>query len=194
MTQPYYQSIVNALQSVDRDGSYASGGIISMPLPTFSLTSQPDLILGLPLCNADIQQFMSKARKAGNERQMFINPSIHGAWQLNESQFTIKNSEWEKSMCTLLTRLKTELGCDKRITVSCELCKLLLYTPGGFCKVSVVKHYTRYYLLTSCGGQPFKGIGMQLVSLMPLFNVDSLVVTTVQSILLTIMALTAIIS
>ncbi|XP_065882896.1 uncharacterized protein [Dysidea avara] len=136
MTKPYYQFIIDALQSVERDGSYVSGGIISMPLPALSLTTQRDLILGLPLCNVHIKNIMMKACRApsANRGQMIVNPSDHCAWQLNPSQFIINNREWEKSLHTLLTRLKTELGCDERITITCELYKLFLYTPGGFCK------------------------------------------------------------
>ena len=140
MTKPYYQSIIDALQSVERDGSYVSGGIISMP--ALSLTTQHDLILGLPLCNVHIKNIMMKASRAPstNRGQMIVNPSDHCAWQLNPSQFIINNREWEKSLHTLLTRLKTELGCDERITITCELYKLFLYTPGGFCKVNIVTY------------------------------------------------------
>jgi len=138
--KPYYQSIISTLQSVERPGNYVSSGIISMPLPALSLTSQNNAILGLPLCDCHIKKVIENADRApfGRGEQTIVNTSIRCTWQLNPSQFAINNSEWEKSMQSLLARLKTELGCDEKMTITSELYKLLLYEPGGFFKVLII--------------------------------------------------------
>ena len=138
--KPYYQSIIDTLQSVDRPGNYVSGGIISMPLPALLLSDQPSSILGLPLCECHIKRVIEHASRApfGMGEKTIVDTSVRCTWQLNPSQFTINNPKWEKSMHTLLTRLKTELGCDEKMAITCELYKLLLYEPGGFFKVSTV--------------------------------------------------------
>jgi len=130
----YYQSIINTLQSVERPGNYVSGGIISMPLPALSIH---DSVLGLPLCDCRIKTIIEKASRApfGRGEETIVDTSVRCTWQLSPSQFTINNPNWKKSMRILLARLKTELGCDEKMTITCELYKLLLYEPGGFFKV-----------------------------------------------------------
>jgi len=135
--KPYYESIISTLQSVERPGNYVSGGMISMSLPALSLNGQNNTILGLPLCDCHIKNIIENASRApfGRGGETIVDTSVRCTWQLNPSQFTINNPEWKKSMQTLLTRLKTELGCDEKMTVTSELYKLLLYEPGGLFKV-----------------------------------------------------------
>ena len=52
MEKPYYLCIAETLPSVNRPEVYAAGGEVDMPLPGISLAEEPDIILGLPLCEA----------------------------------------------------------------------------------------------------------------------------------------------
>ena len=52
--QPYFSSIVESLKSVKRPGSYATGGVFPMPVPSISLNGTPDVILGLPLAESQV--------------------------------------------------------------------------------------------------------------------------------------------
>ena len=140
MEKPYYQSIVDTLKSVKRPGLYAAGGEIFMPLPAIKLAEEPDTILGLPLCEAQAKHLIELASRApfGRGEQTIVDTSVRCTWQLNPTQFSVTNHQWEKSLQQLLLpRVKTELGCDTKMKVTCQLYKLLLYEPGGHFKVKI---------------------------------------------------------
>ena len=108
-----------------------------MILPALSLASAPSDILGLPLCEYQARSIIASASQApfGRGEDTIIDTSVRNTWQLSPSQFTINNSQWSKQLNVLLKKVKEELGCDPKMTVSGELYKLLLYEPGGFSKV-----------------------------------------------------------
>ena len=153
MEKPYYRSLVDALKSVDRPGSYAGGGKISMPLPGISLTSQLDCVLGLPLCDCHVKKLIEVASRApfGRGTDTIVDTTVRCTWQLSPAQFRINNPDWEESMQMVLTNVKKELGCSARVKVTCELYKLLLYEPGGFFKVSVINIHTHTKIAVLCG-------------------------------------------
>ena len=137
MEKPYYQSIVDTLKSVKRPGLYAAGGEFIMPLPAIKLFGEPDIVLGLPLCEAQAKQLIELASRApfGRGEQTIVDTSVRSTWQLDPTQFCITNPQWEERLQLLLSRVKTELGCDTKMKVTCQLYKLLLYEPGGHFKV-----------------------------------------------------------
>ena len=137
MEKPYYQSIVDTLKSVKRPGLYAAGGEIIMPLPAIKLAGEPNTVVGLPLSEAQTKQLIELASRApfGRGEQTIVDTSVRSTWQLNPTQFSITNPQWEKKLQLLLPRVKTELGCDPKMKVTFQLYKLLLYEPGGHFKV-----------------------------------------------------------
>ena len=108
-----------------------------MPPPSISVAGQP---LKLPLNKTQAKKFIKEASRApfGRGEKTIVDTSVRCTWQLNPAQFVISNPEWEKSISTLLTKVKTQLGCDTTMSVGCELYKLLLYEPGGFFKVCMM--------------------------------------------------------
>ena len=134
MEKPYYQSIVDTLKSVKRPGLYAAGGEATMPLPAISLTGEADTMLGLPLCEAQAKHLIEIASRApfGRGEETIVDTSVRCTWQLSPTQFSITNPQWKKSLQLLLTKVKTELGCDAKMKVTCQLYKLLLYKPSMY--------------------------------------------------------------
>ena len=132
--KPYYQTVVDTLKSVKRPGFYTAGGAVSMPLPSLSVGGST---LGLPLCETQARKLIEISNRApfGRGEQTIVDTSVRCTWQLNPSQFSINNPNWEKSLNTLSSKLRVELGCSERMTVTYELYKMLLYEPGGFFKV-----------------------------------------------------------
>ncbi len=140
MEYPYFSSIAKSLKSVKRPGFYATGGLCNMPLPSLSLASAPDDILGMPINNSQAQLIIASSTQApfGRGEETIVDTSVRRTWQLSPTQFSINNSQWEKQLQGLLNKVKDELGCDPNMTVTGELYKLLLYEPGGFFKVSIL--------------------------------------------------------
>ena len=147
MEKPYHRSIVDALKSVKRPGYYAAGGEVAMPLPAISFNGDPDTVLGLPICVGQAKHLIELASRApfGRGEQTIIDTSVRCTWQLNPTQFSITNPRWEESLQQLLDKVKTELGCDTKMKVMCELYKLLLYEQGGFFKVRNLYNLLQFY-------------------------------------------------
>ena len=135
----YYQSIAGLLKSESKrpPGSYASGGVCSMPLPSLVINSAPDVIIGLPLADSQAKSIIDLSTQApyGKGEETVVDTSVRRTWQLSPTHFSIKNKQWSSDLEILLKRVKEELGCSA-MKVSCELYKLLLYECGGFFKVS----------------------------------------------------------
>jgi len=135
--KPYYQTVVDTLKSVKRPGFFTAGGVVSLPLPSLSIGGS---ILGLPLCEAQAKKLIEISSRApfGRGEETIIDTSVRCTWQLNPSQFSINNPNWEKSLDALSSKLRAELGCSDRMNIAFELYKMLLYEPGGFFKVSIL--------------------------------------------------------
>lgn len=132
----YFQNIVATLQSVKRPGSFAAGGKVQLPFPALQVNGIPEKI-GLPINSFQVGKVVEKCSRApfGRGEDTIVDTSVRCTWQLNPSQFSIGNRAWKKELMSLVSRVKTELGCDATQDVSCELYKMLLYEPGGFFKV-----------------------------------------------------------
>lgn len=131
----HWSSIADTLQSIKRAGSYATGGVCSMPLPSLSVRGMSDHILGLPLGIAQAKDIIEIATQApfGRGEETVVDVSVRCTWQLEPDRFVIGNPNWSNQLDTLVTHIQEDLGCGSGISV--ELYKLLLYEPGGFFKV-----------------------------------------------------------
>ncbi len=137
MDRPHFGAIVNSLKSVKRPGHYATGELYPMALPSLSINSAPDDIIGLPLCKDQAKLIIDSSTQApfGRGGETIVDTSVRCTWQLSPAQFSINSSWWMEQLQVLLEKVKRELGCDPSMIVACELYKLLLYEPGGFFKV-----------------------------------------------------------
>ena len=133
--EPYFQSILRALGSVQRPGYFAAGGkATEMTFPGLKIEGISSTI-GLPVSEHQAKSIIKKCSLApfGRGEETIYDISVRRCWQLDPLKFTIQNPEWEEQLNSLLLEVKADLGCDA--TVSCQIYKLLLYEPGGFFKV-----------------------------------------------------------
>ena len=68
-----------------------------------------------------------------SKQLLILQVAVHG----NLTPHSSTNRQWEESLQLLLRMVKTELGCDSEIKVTCELYKLQLYKSGGYFKVRI---------------------------------------------------------
>jgi len=134
----YISSIVQSLKSVERPGYFACGGKALLPLPALQVEGVPGFI-GLPLSGDQATAIIEKCSQApyGRGEETIVDTSVRNTWQLDPLKFTLKNAEWTRYLKDLCLKVKTELGCDECLEVTCELYKMLLYETGGFFKVCI---------------------------------------------------------
>ena len=94
MEKPYYQSIIDTLNSVEKPGIYTVGGETTMPLPPISLVGELDTILGLPLCESEainvlLSWLVEYHMEKENKQSWTLHFDIHGNLNLNSSSLII---------------------------------------------------------------------------------------------------------
>jgi hypothetical protein len=88
----------------------------------------------LPLDETQAEELIKVCKQAsyGQKLDTLYDTTVRGTYQLEPSEFEIKNQEWNENLSKLVERVAKELGCKGQVTSS--LYKLLLYKQGGHFK------------------------------------------------------------
>ena len=135
---PYIRSIVDTLNSVAIPGYFASGGPFRFPPPALKINGVEGYV-GLPVGKLQAKAIIAACAQApfGRGQETIVDTTVRNTWELDPSQFTITNPQWDSHLENLAAVVKKELGCDPKLSVKCELYKFLLYKQGIFFKVNV---------------------------------------------------------
>lgn len=140
MDRSYIRSIVETLGSVKRPGYFACGGSVELPMPVLRVDGVEGVV-GLPLGRASAKEIIEKCSQApyGRGEETIVDTAVRNTWQLDPSKFSVNNPEWDARLKELVSGVvKSDLGCDESLGVSCELYKFLLYEKGSFFKVIIL--------------------------------------------------------
>nr|XP_018907675.1 PREDICTED: uncharacterized protein LOC109037454 [Bemisia tabaci] len=134
--QDLRSSIRSSLKKIKTPIAFAFSAV-SSSLPNPGLQLLDHRVIGLPLSPDDAQKIISLASPSpfGKKEETLVDESVRRCWELQPSQFSLKNPEWGEAMSIMLDSVKTGLGILKGTgKISAELNKLLLYEPGAFFK------------------------------------------------------------
>ncbi|MCJ1432049.1 hypothetical protein MMC27_001405 [Xylographa pallens] len=126
--------LLNALDNIDdySAGSYAAVG-------TLSSAANPALYveglgsIGLPLTATDAHRLVAICHQApfGKGSETLIDTAVRRTWELNPSQFHLRNPAWTGTVDGILTKAAADLGIEAN-SIHADLYKLLLYEEGAF--------------------------------------------------------------
>ncbi|KIX09823.1 uncharacterized protein Z518_00904 [Rhinocladiella mackenziei CBS 650.93] len=126
--------VATVLSEILGPSSFACGSCIQRP-PNPGLILNDHGIIGLPLSkyDADVLKSESKQSPFGKGAETVVNTAVRKSWQLDPSQFTISNPEWDEMMEKVLHHVYEGLllSCGTE-NVAAELYKLLLYEEDSF--------------------------------------------------------------
>lgn len=90
--------------------------------------------IGVPVRPADAKRIIGTARQApyGRGEATIVDTDVRRVWQLEPSQFTLRNAAWNEALAGVVDAVKRDLGLRGKVTV--ELYKLLVYEKGSFFK------------------------------------------------------------
>ncbi len=115
-------------------GSFATSGSIPHAVnPGISINDLGSI--GLPLSRRDALELSKVAHKApfGKKTETLVDETVRKTWELNSSQFTLQNPDWQRCLQGLVGRVADELGViGGAKAVRAELYKMLLYQEGAF--------------------------------------------------------------
>lgn len=130
------QDISNILLDITGPSSFAYGSKIPNP-PNPGLYIKDHGVIGMPLSQYDAKVIISKSQQSpfGKGSKTLVDTCIRKSWELDTSQFTIRNPLWDQSIRDLVTVVYKELAltCGAQ-NITAQLYKLLLYEQGAFFK------------------------------------------------------------
>lgn len=129
------KQINNVLSNIQNSSAFSCGGTVKdAQNPGLGLNGHGSL--RLPLSPDDAKAIISKARQSpfGKGSETIVDTSIRKSWQLDPSQFTIQNPNWEQQIDNILSDVRSGLDLGAGMKFSAELYKLLLYEEGAFFK------------------------------------------------------------
>lgn len=126
------QDLCEALDGIEANGSFAGFATMSKLQPDLSIEGVGPI--DLPLGETNARKIIQKARQApfGKGSETIVDVSIWNTWELDPSQFTIRNPEWSKTIEKACKFVAKSLGIAS--PVSAELYKMLVYGKGAFFK------------------------------------------------------------
>ena len=125
--------ILDTFKSLQTSDSFETAGNIGIKQPGLEIQGLPRI--SLPLTNHDAEEVKKLCTLApfGRGERTGHDPSVRHTWQLEPSQFQIKNRGWQREIHKALHEACDRLDVPKE-GVSAELYKLLLYEPGSHFK------------------------------------------------------------
>ncbi len=130
------ENITHALAAIEGPTSFAHGKALKE-------TTNPGLFLheygtiGLPLSQNDAKTIISKAQQSpfGKGTETIVDTTVRKSWQLDPSQFSLRNPQWIPIVGKILSEVCEALYVQAGLgNVHAELYKLLLYEEGAFFK------------------------------------------------------------
>ena len=127
------EDLCKFLQVID-SGKFATSG----PVTT---ASNPGLFVdgigkvGLPLSDRDAADLSLISHEApfGKGSETFVDLNVRKTWELNPTQFKLRNPAWPSTLQNIIAKVAQDLGIvDGASSVRAELHKMLLYGRGAF--------------------------------------------------------------
>jgi hypothetical protein len=124
------QALEYLLQSLGESVSFAVSGSLTPVLPGLELKGTGSI--GSPVSAADAKRLVAKASLApyGRGEETIVDPKVRRVWQLEPSQFVLRNAEWNAHLNAIVDAVKQEFGIRQK--VNAQLYKLLVYEKGSF--------------------------------------------------------------
>ena len=126
--------VLGLLSEIDACSRFACGGQFkNFTNPGLSIRGHG--AIGLPLSKHDADILKSKCSQSpfGKGTKTVVDPSVRSSWELNPTQFEVRNPAWEAQISQLVESVHTALDLPCRVEdISAHLYKMLLYQEGAF--------------------------------------------------------------
>jgi hypothetical protein len=126
------QSLQQLLAGLGEAARFESVGQLAAVLPGLEVKGIGSI--GVPVAPADAKRIMDKASQApyGRGEATIVDTDVRRVWQLEPTQFDLRNTAWSEALAGVVDAVKGDLGIRGKVTA--ELYKLLVYEKGSFFK------------------------------------------------------------
>jgi hypothetical protein len=131
MTTSVLRDLSEALEKIDRPGSFCVSGSVPVVLPGLEVAGLGPI--GLPLTAVQAEELKKLCEQApyGKGEETVVDTNVRRVWRLTPDRFTLSNPDWGKFLRQTVRRVQEELGL-KRQKLESHLYDLLHYEPGSF--------------------------------------------------------------
>src|SRR5277367_900991 len=104
------QALEKLLDSLGESSQFVTSGGMAPVLPGLEVKGVGPI--GSPVAPADAQRLIAKATQApyGRGEATIVDTDVRRVWQIEPPQFTLRNSEWETFIGTIVDTVKREFG------------------------------------------------------------------------------------
>src|ERR1700677_981712 len=126
------QTLEQLLAGLGEAARFESVGQVPAVLPGLEVQGLGSI--GVPVAPADAKRIIGKASQApyGLSEATIVDTEVRRVWQLEPSQFELRNAAWSEALANVVDMVKRDLGI--RGKVNAKLYKLLMYEKGSFFK------------------------------------------------------------
>ncbi len=131
MPVPIQQQLLEALEKIDRPGTFCTSGRLPPTLPGLEVAGVG--AVALPLEKRPALAIKERAHQApyGKGSQTVVDTDVRRVWEIDADQVTLANPEWDDVVAQAVRAAQADLGLEKQ-PLRAHLYKLLLYEPGSF--------------------------------------------------------------
>src|SRR5262245_38577885 len=131
MPVPIQQQLLEALEKIDRPGTFCTSGRLPPTLPGLEVAGVG--AVALPLEKRQAVALKERAHQApyGKGTQTVVDTDVRRVWEIDADQVTLANPEWDDVVAQAVRAARADLGLENQ-PLQAHLYKLLLYEPGSF--------------------------------------------------------------
>jgi hypothetical protein len=109
------QALESLLESLGESSQFATSGSLTPVPPGLELKAIGSI--GFPISATDAKRLIAKATRAPSRRgeETIVDPKVRRVWQLDPSQFVLRNAEWNEHVNAIVDSIKQEFGIRQKV-------------------------------------------------------------------------------
>ncbi len=125
------QQLIEAIQKIDRPGTFCTSGLLPATVPGLEVTGVGPV--ALPLEKRQAAALKKQAHRApyGKGTETLVDTDVRRVWEIDADQIALANPQWEDVLQQAIATVQTEVGLENQ-KLEAHLYKLLLYESGSF--------------------------------------------------------------
>src|SRR6266536_2461463 len=110
------QALEKLLGALGESSQFAASGSLTPVLPGLEVEGVGSI--GCPVAAADAKRLIAKATQApyGRGEETIVDPNVRRVWQIEPSQFSLRNAEWNRCVAAIVDAVKLEFGIHQKVT------------------------------------------------------------------------------
>lgn len=122
--------LLQVLNGLGDSAAFCATGTVETELPGLEVVGVGEI--GVPVSAGDAKRLIKQAAQApyGRGEETVVDPQVRRVWQLEPTQFALRNAEWKSCVALIVETIRQEFGIAQK--VEAQLYKLLVYEKGSF--------------------------------------------------------------